>query len=99
MESMNDTKQSLTATVFKSLADETRLSIVRRLAEDRCEVKSAEIINSCAEFHKLSQPAMSHHFKKLVDADVLIEYKVGVEKSYELNYELLRSVGIDAGKL
>jgi hypothetical protein len=42
---------------------------------------------------------MSHHFKKLVDADVLLEHKVGVEKSYELNYELLLSVGVDASKL
>lgn len=99
MNNMNDTTQTRTAIVFKSLADETRLSIVRRLAEDKCEVKSADIINSCAEFHKLSQPAMSHHFKKLVDADVLIEHKNGVEKSYELNYELLFSVGIDAGRL
>ena len=90
---------SQTATVLKSLADETRLSIVRKLTENQCEVKGAEIINSCAEFHKLSQPTMSHHFKRLVDAGVLIEHKVGVEKSYKLNYELLRSVGIDATKL
>lgn len=96
---MNETKNFTVATVFKSLADETRLSIVRKLAEDKCEVKSADIINSCAEFHKLSQPAMSHHFKKLVDAGVLFEHKNGVEKSYELNYELLFSVGIDAGRL
>lgn len=96
---MNDTKHARTALVFKSLADETRLSIVRKLAEDNCEVKSADIINSCGEFHKLSQPAMSHHFQKLVAADVLIEHKTGVEKSYELNYELLLSAGIDASKL
>ena len=95
---MND-KHVQTAAVIKSLADETRLSIVRNLTESQCEAKGAEIINSCAEFHKLSQPTMSHHFKKLVDARVLIERKVGVEKSYQLNYELLQSVGIDATKL
>ena len=98
MRNMND-KHTRTAAVLKSLADETRLSIVRNLTENQCEVKGAEISNSCAEFHKLSQPTMSHHFKKLVDAGVLIEYKVGVEKSYQLNYELLQSLGIDATKL
>jgi len=99
MKDMNETMQARRAAIFKSLADETRLSIVRKLAEESCEVKGAEIINSCAEFHKLSQPAMSHHFQKLVAADVLIEHKEGVSKSYELNYELLTSVGVDASKL
>lgn len=88
-----------TAAVFKSLADETRLSIVRKLAEEKCEVKGGDIINSCAEFHKLSQPAMSHHFNKLVAAGVLLERKVGVEKRYELNVPLLAETGIDPSKL
>lgn len=96
---MNNTDQSQTAVVFKSLADETRLSIVRKLARDACEVKSGEIINSCAEFHKLSQPAMSHHFNKLVAAGVLIERKKGVEKHYQLNMPLLNDTGIDPNKL
>lgn len=96
---METTQLSRTASVYKSLADETRLSIVRKLAEESCKVRSAEIIASCAEFNALSQPAMSHHFNKLVDAGVLIEHKQGVEKSYELNYELLMSVGIDASRL
>lgn len=96
---MNDTKHAQTAAVLKSLADETRLSIVRKLVSDGCEVKGGDIINSCAEFHKLSQPAMSHHFNKLVAAGVLLERKVGVEKRYELNAELLNDTGIDASKL
>lgn len=96
---MNDAKNAQTAVVFKSLADETRLSIVRKLASDGCEVKGGEIINSCAEFHKLSQPAMSHHFSKLVAAGVLLERKVGVEKRYELNIELLNDIGINPSKL
>ena len=96
---MNDTKQAQTAVVFKSLADETRLSIVRKLVSDGCEVKGGDIINSCAEFHKLSQPAMSHHFGKLVAAGVLLERKAGVEKHYELNTQLLNETGIDPSKL
>lgn len=96
---MNDTKHAQTATVLKSLADETRLSIVRKLASDKCEVRSTDIINSCAEFHKLSQPAMSHHFSKLVTAGVLLERKAGVVKHYELNTQLLNETGIDPSKL
>lgn len=96
---MTNTTYARTAEIFKSLADETRLSIVRKLASDGCEVKSGEIINSCAEFHKLSQPAMSHHFSKLVAAGVLLERKEGVEKHYQLNSQLLNDVGIDATKL
>lgn len=99
MNRMTNTTYVRTAEVFKSLADETRLSIVRKLASDACEVKSGEIINSCAEFHKLSQPAMSHHFGKLVSAGVLLERKAGVEKHYQLNMQLLNDVGIDATKL
>ena len=96
---MNVKNHGQTATIFKSLADETRLSIVRKLVRDGCEVKGGEIINSCAEFHKLSQPAMSHHFSKLVTAGVLLERKAGVEKHYELNTQLLTENGIDPTKL
>ena len=93
---MNDTKR---ANIYKCLADETRLSIIRKLAEDDYEVPSSEIINSCSEFHKLSQPAMSHHFQKLVMVGVLSERKVGVEKYYQLNKQLLSDCGIDPSKI
>ena len=96
---MNDTNHAQTAIVFKGLADEMRLSIVRKLASDGCEVKGGDIINSCAQFHKLSQPAMSHHFSKLVTAGVLLERKEGVEKYYQLNVPLLTKIGIDPRKL
>lgn len=87
------------ATLFKSLADDTRLSIVRKLARDNCEMKGSDIIASCSEFHKLSQPAMSHHFQKLVSAGIVTEQKRGVEKFYQLNYGLLSSSGINVEKL
>lgn len=88
-----------TASVFKSLADETRLSIVRKLARDDCEVTSQDIISDCAFALKLSQPTMSHHFQKLVASGVIDERKEGVEKYYQLNRPLLISAGIDADKL
>ena len=92
-------KQANTVKVLKSLADETRLSMVRRLAEMDCEVVGNEIVTDCSHALNLSQPTMSHHFNKLVAADVLIERKVGVEKMYQLNKELLENIGIDPNKL
>lgn len=87
------------ATILKSLADDTRLSIVRRLARDNCAVTGSDIVSDCALALKLSQPTMSHHFQKLVAAGVVIEHKKGVEKQYQLNYLLLQSIGINANKL
>ena len=88
-----------TALIFKSLGDETRLSIVRKLARDGCEVNGKEIVLDCAIALKLSQPTMSHHFQTLVAASVLTERKVGVEKIYQLNESLLETIGIDIHKL
>ena len=81
--------------IFKALADPTRLEIVRELAKKPEDCKSCSEVSSVSS---LSQPAMSHHFKKLVDAGVITERKQGTEKIYELNSELLVSVGIDPSK-
>lgn len=88
-----------TTTILKSLADDMRLSIVRKLARDNCEVASSSIVNDCAAFLQLSQPTMSHHFARLVQAGVISERKEGTEKFYRLNTPLLESVGIDPNKL
>lgn len=87
------------AAILKSLADDTRLSIVRKLARDDCEVNSRDIVTDCSIALELSQPTMSHHFNKLVATGVIRERKVGVEKMYVLNRELLEGIGINAGKL
>lgn len=88
-----------TTNILKALADEMRLSIVRDLAKHNEPVSSCTIVESCSTFLKLSQPAMSHHFKKLVDAGVIIETKVGTSKMYKVDTQLLSSIGINASKL
>ncbi len=93
---MNNTS---TANILKSLADETRLSILRKLARDNCEVNGSDIVSDCSLALKLSQPTMSHHFQKLVAAGVVTERKSGVEKFYQINRPLLDSIGINADKL
>jgi DNA-binding transcriptional ArsR family regulator len=81
--------------VLKALADPTRLDMVRTLVanggQSSCSIVSMD--------SSLSQPAISHHFGKLVDAGVLRDHKDGVHKYYQVNFELLSSVGIDATKL
>lgn len=91
-------EQTQTVTILKALADDTRLAIIRRIAQGTCAVAGCDIVNSCASTN-LSQPAMSHHFSKLVNAGVLREEKQGTSKVYRVNTEVLAAAGIDVMKL
>lgn len=84
--------------IFKALSDGTRLSIVRKLAHERGAVKSSDIC-ACSGVPDLSQPAMSHHFAKLVAAGIVSERKEGTEKLYTLNTRQLKLLGIDVKKI
>lgn len=80
----------VTINILKALADKTRLNIVRELAREQ-DCASCQKVSKLST---LSQPAMSHHFGKLVEAGIVIEEKDGKEKLYTLNRELLESSGI-----
>jgi len=83
---MNIDKQ---VTVMKALADVTRLAIARKLSQ-------VESLN-CGELSEtfdLSQPTLSHHFKRLIEADIIIAKKEGTHMVYSLNKLLLHQVGI-----
>ena len=88
-----------TVTILDALSDETRLSIVRQLAKEKEPILSCNLVTSCGRALDLSQPTISHHLKKLVNADVISEQKVGKQKLYALNAESLMEIGIDASKL
>lgn len=92
-------EQKKTVNVLKAMADETRLSIVHQLAQAENAVSRCDIVNSCSHALKLSQPAMSHHFGKLVDAEVILVEKQGTQNLYFLNKDLLTSIGFDVTKL
>lgn len=92
-------EQKQTVEVLKALADDTRLSIVRKLAEAKEPVTSCDIVCSCKSLESLSQPAASHHFAKLVKAGVVREQKRGTQKVYELAADTLASIGVDVTKL
>jgi len=86
-------------TIFKALADEVRLGLVRKIAANHEPRLTCEIISSCAELSALSQPTISHHISKLVAAGVLLEVKHAQQKAYLLNTDRLQAVGIDPKKL
>lgn len=94
-------RQSEATTIMKALADDMRLTIIRRLSkEDGRSLRSCEVVEACAsDCGNLSQPAMSHHFKKLVDAEIITIKKVGSENLYSLNRDYLLAFGINPNKL
>jgi ArsR family transcriptional regulator, arsenate/arsenite/antimonite-responsive transcriptional repressor len=72
--------------VFKALADETRLSIVRMLASgELCACKILEHFN-------ITQPTLSYHMKILCDCGLVEGRKSGTWMHYHLNEEHLIAV-------
>lgn len=83
---MNINKQ---VDVLKALADVTRLAIVKKLSQ-------YESLN-CSELSKtfdLTQPTLSHHFKRLIKVEVIIAKKEGTHMVYSLNKKMLKLNGI-----
>jgi ArsR family transcriptional regulator len=79
---------------YKALSNETRLKIVYYLAGK----KSVSCKDISCEF-QLSQPTLSHHFQKLLQADVIKLEKVGTQNHYSLNCDFLTICGIDYSKI
>jgi len=80
--------------IFKALSDETRIDILRHL------LLKKEI--ACKELQRhfsLSQPTLSHHFSKLLSANILNERKEGAVHFYSINDKYLKKLGIDIKKI
>lgn len=88
-----------TVEVLKALADQTRLSLLSKIASENEPVLTCSLIGSCSNALNLSQPTMSHHINKLVNTGVLLEQKHAKQKSYVLNKDFLEELGIDITKL
>jgi DNA-binding transcriptional ArsR family regulator len=86
-----------TVEILKALADDTRLSIVRKIATSSDAIPSCDLSDACNQ--KLSQPAMSHHINRLVTVGILREEKSGTKKRYTLCRDKLNQIGIDVTKL
>lgn len=79
------------ATVFKALADPTRVQIVSLLLE--AGERGLCVCDIVANF-PLGQPTISHHLKLLRDARLLLSRKQGLWVFYSLNRERLACLGI-----
>lgn len=80
--------------IFKSLSDPTRYGMIKFLLQKK------EL--SCQELSKkfpLSQPALSHHFNKLIEAKIINMRKDGTANFYSINKEYLNNIGINIKKI
>jgi len=75
--------------ILKALADVTRFSILQKLAE-----YSSLNCSELSERFDLTQPTLSHHFKRLIEVDAIIAKKEGTHMVYTLNRKLLKANGI-----
>lgn len=71
--------------VAKCLADSTR----RRLLEYISKSSQVACLSVRAEFD-LSQPTISHHLAKLVEAGLVVKQKRGTENFYSVNKPALK---------
>lgn len=82
--------------VFHALADGTRLKLIKKILIGPLSGSSCQMLSSG---QNLSQPAISHHFKILVDAGIINQQKIGKAKFYQVNLKLLHDLGVDLNKL
>ncbi len=83
-----------TVKLFKALSDKTRVQILRKLSTQK-EISCQELSKQFA----LSQPTLSHHYNKLIDAEILLSRRDGVLWFYRINRAYLKKMGIDIAKL
>ena len=82
---LSDDQAEATARLFKALADPHRVKIVNLLATSPEPVCVCEFTEPLG----LSQPTVSHHLKKLLDAGLLEREQRGTWASYSLNHDAL----------
>lgn len=80
--------------IFKALSDSTRINIVKKLLTKK-ELSCQELMSH----FPLSQPTLSHHFNKLIDAEILTVRKDGANHYYAVNQDYLDKLGIDIQKI
>ena len=83
--SLSDDQAEATARLFKALADPHRVKILNLLATSPNPVCVCEFTAPLG----LSQPTVSHHLKKLVQAGLLDREQRGTWAYYSLNHDAL----------
>src|SRR5262245_12821998 len=82
---LSDDQADATARLFKALADPHRVKIINLLATSPDPVCVCEFTGPLG----LSQPTVSHHLKKLVQAGLLTREQRGTWAYYRLNRDAL----------
>jgi ArsR family transcriptional regulator, arsenate/arsenite/antimonite-responsive transcriptional repressor len=90
--SLSDAEAEATARVFKALADPHRVKIVNLLATSPDPVCVCEFTGPL----RLSQPTVSHHLKKLVDAGLLEREQRGTWAYYSLDRDAIARLALAA---
>lgn len=88
-EGMSPDDALATAALFKALADPHRVRVVNLLAVTREPVCVCDL----TELLDLSQPTVSFHMKKLVDAGLLDREQRGVWAHYSLREDVVDRLG------
>jgi ArsR family transcriptional regulator len=94
---LSDEEADASAELFRALGDSARVRIVNLLATSADAVCVCEFVEPLG----LSQPTVSHHLKKLVEAGLLEREQRGKWAYYALNQEaasrLARLVDLEGG--
>jgi ArsR family transcriptional regulator, arsenate/arsenite/antimonite-responsive transcriptional repressor len=85
---LSDEEAEATASVFRALADAARVKIVNVLATQGDEVCVCDLTEPLG----LSQPTVSHHMKKLLDAGLVEREQRGKWAYFTLNAEALKTL-------
>lgn len=83
---LTDEEAVATAALFKALADPNRVRIVNLLAAAGEAVCVCDLVDALG----VSQPTVSHHLRKLVDAGLLMREQRGTWAYYSLDRSSLR---------
>jgi ArsR family transcriptional regulator len=93
---MQEDSLELRIQILSALADKTRLSLIKKIAEG--PLKGSSCSSLLANF-SLSQPAMSHHFKILITSGIIKQKKEGRKNYYSIDSGLLEQAGININQL
>lgn len=85
---ISDSEAGATAGIFRALADPARVRIVNLLATSVEPVCLCELIEPLG----LSQPTVSHHCKKLLEAGLVKRERRGKWAYFSLNPDALRTL-------
>jgi ArsR family transcriptional regulator len=85
---LSDAEAEATAALFQALGDPARVRILNLLATAGGEVCGCDLTGPLG----LSQPTVSHHLKKLLDAGLLERDRRGKWAYYSLNRQAVRKL-------